>query len=171
MDKFERVYIEVPIDEKEAAKRIGAILDRGAKKWWVRPDVVTPWPVVEVAWKERRDACEGYCMDGGRGSCGACELTPCPGCGYGLPQYMLDVHGGHCVNCAVQRSSGRRTVNEELEQRRRGGKRYCMACWKPLVPIGSGRERGADHDDWVDRLYHKTCLRNKRRRGEVGWGV
>ena len=33
----------------------------------------------------------------------------------------------------------------------------CEVCEKPLVPIGSSRENGADHDDWVGRRLHKKC--------------
>jgi hypothetical protein len=162
MDNVERVYMTVPYEEKEAARRIGARWDPGEKKWWVRPGVETTWPVVEVAWKERRDACRGKCIDQStqpRG-CGACELIPCPGCGYKCPQWVLDCNGEHCINCAVQRFSGLPTKNEELERRRRGGKRLCLACGKPLVPVGSARVGGAPHDDWDDRPYHKTCLRD-----------
>jgi hypothetical protein len=160
MDKFERVYIEVPIDEEEAAKRIGAKWDPGAEKWWVRPGVETAWPVVEVAWKKRRDECGGICLGpwGQYLGCGACEMIPCPGCGDKCQQRLLEMNGEKdCPQCAMQRYSGHRTKNEELEQRRRGGKSYCMACWRPLDPIGSARVGGAAHDDWDETLYHKEC--------------
>jgi hypothetical protein len=164
MDKFERVYIEVPIDEEEAAKRIGARWDQSAEKWWVRPGVETVWPVVEVAWKKRRDECGGSCF-GSWGQiltlgCGACEMIPCPRCGNICEQRVLEINREHdCPQCAAARSSGLPTMNEELERRRRGGRRICLACGKPLVPIGSARVGGAAHDDWDTRLYHKSCMR------------
>jgi hypothetical protein len=162
MDNLERVYMAVPHDEKEAAERIGARWDPGAKKWWVRPGVETPWPVVEVAWKKRRDECGGSCLgpSGQCVGCGACELFPCPGCGDRCQQRVLENNSEHqCPQCAAARYSGLPTKNEELERRRQGGKWNCLACGNSLVPIGSDRVGGADHDDWDERMYHKTCWR------------
>jgi hypothetical protein len=36
-DKGDRVYLNVPYEEKEAAKKLGARWDQGTKKWYVPP--------------------------------------------------------------------------------------------------------------------------------------
>ena len=36
-------------------------------------------------------------------------------------------------------------------------KRICAHCFKPLVPVGYSRKRGARHSDWSSRKLHKKC--------------
>ena len=38
-------------------------------------------------------------------------------------------------------------------------KKKCWYCEGELVPVGSSRSNGADHDDWNTRYLHKQCWR------------
>lgn len=43
-------------------------------------------------------------------------------------------------------------------------KTRCWHCEGALVPLGSARSNGADHDDWPDRFLHKSCWKTLKRR-------
>lgn len=37
----------------------------------------------------------------------------------------------------------------------------CRACFKRLVPIGTCRQNGKEHDDWEGRTLHKQCWKGR----------
>lgn len=64
---------------------------------------------------------------------------------------ILGVDGySHCPMCIEAKSRGWKGLG------------YCIGCCsdRKLPPIGHTRLNGADHDDWIERLYHKECWKN-----------
>ena len=88
------------------------------------------------------------------------QLHPCPECTHCIPKWVLNCHGGTCMNCAIH--GGNPTPcpgylwGYECDCVLPSG--YCEHCCKKLVPIGRARENGKQtHDDWTRRKYHKKC--------------
>ena len=82
-----------------------------------------------------------------------CTLKRCPCCTDPGPEWYLDCHGGKCMNCAIgcyPESPCKRLYEKEPTG-------YCDHCEGKLVPVGSSRANGANHDDWDSRRYHKKC--------------
>jgi len=85
-----------------------------------------------------------------------CILQVCSCCEEFYPQWILDLHGGHCIECERHNSSGIIDCTIKLK-RLRALQGVCLACGNRLVPVGRSRTNGKDHDDWNDREYHKKC--------------
>ncbi len=89
--------------------------------------------------------------------CGKCCLIECRRCGFKYPEWVLDYENRFCIDCAVAHEASKRQAYRD--QQSQMGQRCCLHCGRKLVPVGSSRTNGANHNDWTDRKYHKKCWR------------
>jgi len=183
-----RVYLRVPFERKEEVKELGGCWDQGAKLWWIREGVKTPFQVVEHDYIARREACAGACFaipGQEKRGCGVCErphlecssycfvegtygegVNVCVKKNLGVyrgpflrsEKFIEQCHAS-CVGYDTELSAGSGAREAELLSRSEGGKRKCLKCDQVLQPIGSERKGGRSVPDPVERMFHVACFK------------